>query len=279
MSTIYKHGIGSLKDSPLKIWENHHKNEEFHQKVNHILFEKFASEQSNITLNEDGFIDLKIFYAAYKSEETQSTRVKEYKSFISSMSGQFTKLSSEEKHKGQSLILKTFLLVNAKLNYEKKFVEKISAQLRQSDFSLEEVEILYDLIFFCEDDQIVEILKGAHVQIADQGMLYDKWKQLKHIQERVVTHSHRENSSQCCLTGAIFREVVFGVVEKYEQTMTFFRMEGILRTPAFSIAHCIDSLKCAITGKSTVPSSSSPHTDKNPINIETNPFIKSYWNI
>ena len=141
--------------------------------------------------------------------------------------------------------------------------------LHQSVASDEEALIIHDILEFTEEYSLYEILKGAHVRIEDNGLLYEKWRSLENSRERISSHPAMKGSKQYGVMGSLFSEILFGVVEENGKICTFFQLEKTPWAPGFKnrVYHTVDAIQYLLWGKNIGPFGHSIHTDKTPLRL------------
>lgn len=122
------------------------------------------------------------------------------------------------------------------------------------------IEILNDII--CQtknDEEIIHILKGAYVQLKDNGTFYVLWT--RRYKDFLTTESCSHNSikQHYRIRSVVVPEILFGLSKKG----TWIQLENY---PASNPMHLIDYVRYKISGKNIGPFGSSTY-------IETNPLI------
>ncbi|CAM4469384.1 MAG: hypothetical protein LEGION0403_FIIPPAGN_00268 [Legionella sp.] len=112
-----------------------------------------------------------------------------------------------------------------------------------------------------------EMLNGGHLNLEDDGKLYDEL--VKHFNSSISKRisSHHSIAQQYSLSYPISKEVLFGVTEDSEgRKRTWMQFEKHNTKNLLNIIlHLIDYIKYRITGKNIGPFGSSEHTDSNPL--------------
>lgn len=132
----------------------------------------------------------------------------------------------------------------------------------------EEQEILTSLVdrFHLSDDQLKEIMMGAHVRLADDGHLFEEWsKKIQDKQSRIS--SHPSDSVQYGIRGPLVKELLFSRVKEKGKVYTWFQLENHPVTFGHIIRHMIDFFKYKIFNENQGPDGSSKATHHNPIII------------
>jgi hypothetical protein len=152
----------------------------------------------------------------------------------------------------------------------------VCQQVQHSDLSVEKIREAVDNLFDVTLDELTiaysifqmrparyyagEILRGAHVQIFDDGRHYEQWKALPSADQR--GSSHRSDGPQYHVDGPFVHTVLFGKLHKF---YSWFQLEA--HPVGFSqvLFHAWDFLKYSSTHENQGPYGSSPHTDAKPL--------------
>jgi hypothetical protein len=134
-----------------------------------------------------------------------------------------------------------------------------------------EWQILFDLQnnLKLSDETLREILSGAHIFIADNGLRASQWKSMTDDKGNLRAHlsvsSHPSNGPQFRVEGELFQEFLFSTQEKDGKTYTWFQLESSPLTFGTVLPHTVDYFKYKITGKNQGPYGTSRHTHDKPI--------------
>ena len=183
--------------------------------------------------------------------------------------------SKEEKYEYARLGMVKKVLSHLSSSNESKDVTRIIYQLLDSEPSKEELIIIDQILSFLGTDEnktkkksevLLEILRGAHVRIDDQGKLYNRWSKLQN-HERISSHECIKGKKQYGITGSWVHEFLFGCVKENGKTKTFFQLENTPWAEGLKnrAGHSVDAMKYVLTRENIGPYGSSAHTDKKPI--------------
>ena len=128
-----------------------------------------------------------------------------------------------------------------------------------------EVKMLQDLAeqFDITEEQFVEIGRGAHVRLDDNGKAYEDWK--KSTQASARHSSHPADSTQYGLQGKFVKEFLFSRVTENGKTYSWFQFEKNPTRFGYLIRHMVDFMKYKQSGLNQGPYGQSVYTDKNPL--------------
>lgn len=143
--------------------------------------------------------------------------------------------------------------------------------------AFDELIVLKDLISLLNEDQLVELFKGAHVCIDDEGVFYDKWSRLSTAHSRISSHPHIVGSKQYGIQGPWTHEILFGICDSNQgRVETWLQLEN---TPLYAYdqnwvkkiiiftKHTVDFFSYRLKGKNIGPYGESIHTDRNPLRL------------
>jgi hypothetical protein len=109
-----------------------------------------------------------------------------------------------------------------------------------------------------KDSDIIQILKGAHVQLCDNDHFYHKWTK-KHKDFLTTEYcSHNSLKQHYRIQSDTIPEILFGT----SKIGTWVQLENY---PASDPMHLIDYFKYILSGKNRGPFGSSTSTDKKPL--------------
>ncbi|KTD51502.1 hypothetical protein Lqui_0346 [Legionella quinlivanii] len=114
-----------------------------------------------------------------------------------------------------------------------------------------------------------EMLKGAHLRFEDNGFFYSEIVMEFKDRLRKRRSSHQSVLQQYSFSGAVLKEVLFGVTENNEgKRASWIQFERHnTRTIAALTMHLIDYLRYRCTGKNIGPFGVSVYTDREPLTI------------
>ena len=139
--------------------------------------------------------------------------------------------------------------------------------------SQDEHIIVQDLLGLLKNqpELLLQVLKGGHVRLDDNGDLYTKWRGLSAARERVSSHPSLPGSKQYGVMGPWVHEILFGIVQEEGRVKTFFQLENTPWAPGVGnrMGHTADAIQYFVSRKNVGPDGSSIHTDKAPIRIST----------
>ncbi len=127
------------------------------------------------------------------------------------------------------------------------------------------IEILNDIIGQTEnDEEIIHILKGAHVQFIDNNFFYNFWT--PRYKDFLTTEncSHNSTNQYYRIRSVLVPEILFGTSKKG----TWVQLENHSGAPEDFLLHFIDYMRYVISGKNRGPFGSSTYIDKNPLIIK-----------
>lgn len=134
-----------------------------------------------------------------------------------------------------------------------------------------EQKFLIDLLtkYEISNEQLQQILKGAHVRLEDNGKQYNEWTKAfaQDIKPRIS--SHASTATQYGYSGPAIRELLFSKNKEKGKTYTWFQLEKHPVAFGHIIRHTIDFFKYKLTGKQQGPYGSSAATDQRPIYIRS----------
>lgn len=127
----------------------------------------------------------------------------------------------------------------------------------------DELKILADLMRIPAAQQYFgEVMRGAHVELADGHAAYHTWRTLRSAKSR--KSSHQSDGTQYQVSGPFSKAILFGK----RRDVTWLQLEGHPWSGVQSrIGHIQDFLRYKFTGQNQGPYGSSSHTDKNPLRI------------
>lgn len=121
--------------------------------------------------------------------------------------------------------------------------------------------------FHFTDQQLVEILKGAHVRLKDGGKTYDRWCQ-EMTSKYKRTSSHSATSTQYGVSGDFVKQLLFSKVEEKGESYTWFQLENHPVKFGHYIRHMLDFVKYKLSMQNQGPYGSSMAIDTKPILLE-----------
>ncbi len=114
--------------------------------------------------------------------------------------------------------------------------------------------------FDVNENDLKEILKGAHVRLDDGGESYTKWEaELNRKNERIS--SHPSDGKQYGMQGALIKELLFSKIEDN----TWFQLENHPTSLGHVIRHGIDYVRYKIYSANQGPWGESYFKDSNPL--------------
>lgn len=168
-----------------------------------------------------------------------------------------------------------------KTNINKKFTKEVVDKLEQlkgldttrlfkrlSICKEEEQQILTHLVekFDLNDNQLEEILMGAHVRLADDGELYNIWNETI-LGKQARISSHPSNAQQYGISGPFVKQLLFSSVEEKGTVYTWFQLENHPVSFGHLIRHMVDFFKYKLSNEQQGPYGSSKATHHQPIII------------
>lgn len=126
----------------------------------------------------------------------------------------------------------------------------------------EEQTVLKDIVnrFEVNQEQLKEILQGAHVQLEDGGVTFEQWKQMLKNKKRRIS-SHSADDIQFSMSGQFVKELLFSKIDN----KTWFQLENHPTSFGHVIRHGLDYIRYKISGQNQGPLGSSYFNDKNPL--------------
>lgn len=121
------------------------------------------------------------------------------------------------------------------------------------------------------EDQLKEIINGAHVVLLDEGEQYHRWE-VELERKHTRTSSHDSTHDQYAIRGRFVSELLFSRAERAVDTsgqkhqVTWFQIEGHpINSVASFVLHMRDYFRYRVTGKNQSPYGSSRFTEANPL--------------
>lgn len=127
--------------------------------------------------------------------------------------------------------------------------------------------LLHDITFLFEVtiNDLVEILRGAHVRLEEEGILYKKWEmEYPERKDRSNASSHGTDAKQFSLQNLHFTEFLWSRNTINGQTFTWFQTERHTTGSGQLVGHLCDFAQYRVSGKNQGPWGESPYTEKNP---------------
>jgi hypothetical protein len=165
-----------------------------------------------------------------------------------------------------------------KKKFEESFIDRLK-NLPGIDFirlckhlaicSKDEEEILKQLQnnFHLTNDELKQILGGAHVRLKDGGVTYETWVKTMETKQKRVS-SHPSSSDQYGIRGPFVKELLFSKIEENGETYTWFQLENHPVKFGHYIRHMWDYVVYKATRNNQGPYGSSPAIDSRPIILD-----------
>lgn len=117
------------------------------------------------------------------------------------------------------------------------------------------------------DEQIKEILGGAHVRLKDGGRTYEEWVNRMSTKQARMS-SHPSSSTQFGIRGPFVKELLFSKIEVNGEQYTWFQLENHPVKFGHFLRHMKDYFVYKLSGKNQGPYGSSPAIDSKPLVLE-----------